>query len=114
MVKLGQGLLDLHSKRGSVDLAALAERAAAAGATAALVERIRGSNTSAEALAHANAEGLPLGDVIAAAAWQTAAAVISGTGMELEVVVFDRDGQLVGRAPFAPAHDVRSPRNLRR
>ncbi len=34
MTKLAQGLLDLHSKRGSVDLAALAERVAEAGGAA--------------------------------------------------------------------------------
>ena len=36
MTKLAQGLLDLHSKRGAVDLAALAGLAEAAGASAAL------------------------------------------------------------------------------
>jgi cobalt-precorrin-5B (C1)-methyltransferase len=43
-------------------------------------------------------EGVPIGDAVAATAHQTASDVISGTGMALEVLVFDRDGQLVGRS----------------
>src|SRR5256884_3284196 len=40
MTKLAQGLLDLHSKRGAVDLAVLAGFARAAGGSAGLQERI--------------------------------------------------------------------------
>src|SRR5262249_53109285 len=53
MTKLAQGLLDLHSARGSVDLATLADLADAAGASAALRQRILASNTAAEAFSHA-------------------------------------------------------------
>src|SRR6202158_4587533 len=52
MTKLAQGLLDLHSRRGSVDLAMLAALAQAGGGSAALHERIVASNTAAEAFAH--------------------------------------------------------------
>jgi cobalt-precorrin-5B (C1)-methyltransferase len=103
MTKLAQGRLDLHAARGSVDLAALAALAAAWGGPAALGERILASNTVAEAFAHAAAQGVRLGDAVAGRAWRTAAEVIAGTGIELEVAVFDRDGTLVGRTPFAPA-----------
>src|SRR5262245_7044366 len=75
MTKLAQGLIDLHSKRGSVDLAALAAFAAAAGASAALHGRIIASNTAAEAFAHAAAEGVALGDEVARAAQATARGV---------------------------------------
>src|SRR6516165_9221255 len=57
MSKLAQGLLDLHSKRGAVDLAALAEFARNAGASTALRERILASDTAAEAFGHAAAQG---------------------------------------------------------
>ena len=40
MTKLAQGFLDLHSKRGAVDLAGLAELAVTAGAPDAVAERI--------------------------------------------------------------------------
>src|SRR6516165_6767792 len=104
MSKLAQGLLDLHSKRGAVDLAALAEFARNAGASTALRERILASDTAAEAFGHAAAQGVALGDEVARAAQRTAARVVEGRGIDIEVVVFDRDGALVGRAPFGSAH----------
>ncbi len=48
----------------------------------------------------AEARGLPLADEVAHHAWETAARVLSGSGCELEVVVFDRSGGLAGLAPF--------------
>ena len=99
MTKLAQGLLDLHSGRGSVDLAALAKFAAAAGASAALQARVTASNTAAEAFAHAQAEGIALGDAVAEAAREVAAAVVEGQEIAIDTVLFDRDGRLVGRAP---------------
>ena len=101
MTKLAQGLLDVHSKRGMADLDALAEVAVEAGASADLATRIRGANTVAEAFTAATAEGVPVGDVIARQAWTTAAAVLKGTGIELEVLVFNREGELMGRKEFA-------------
>jgi cobalt-precorrin-5B (C1)-methyltransferase len=85
MTKLAQGRLDLHSKRGAVDMAALAELAG--------VPAVATANTVAEAFGMADA----LGDAVAARAWATAAAVIDGAGIALDVVVFDRDGQVRGR-----------------
>jgi len=100
MTKLAQGLLDLHSKRGTVDLEALAAFAESAGGTPALRAQILGSNTAAEAFNHAADAGVALGDAVASAAWRTAARVIADTDIALEIAVFDREGQLVGRAPF--------------
>jgi cobalt-precorrin-5B (C1)-methyltransferase len=114
MTKLAQGLLDLHSKRGAVDLPALAEFAVAAGGSAELAARIVGANTTAQAFAQASAEGIALGDAVATTAWQTAARVIADTEIALEIVLFDRDGKLVGRAPFRPAHDGAPSRKRRR
>ena len=89
MTKLAQGRLDLHSKRGSADMAQLAAWAAD--------PRVAHANTVAEAFALCPA----LGDRVAAGAWSTAAAVLHGSGVELEIVVFDRNGDLQGRAGFA-------------
>jgi cobalt-precorrin-5B (C1)-methyltransferase len=102
MTKLAQGMLDVHSARGSADLDALASVAAEAGATADLVARIRGANTVAEAFLLAMAEAVPLGDAIAAAAWNTAAAVLKGRDIELELLVLDREGNMMGRKSFTP------------
>jgi cobalt-precorrin-5B (C1)-methyltransferase len=109
MTKLAQGVLDLHSRRGSVDLGVLAGLAEKSGGSGALGERILRSNTAAETFAHAEAEGVALGDEVARAGWNTAAAVLAGTliagePIEIEIAVFDRDGRLVGHAPFRAAH----------
>ncbi len=114
MTKLAQGRLDLHSKRGAVDLDGLADLARAAGGDDGLVARIRASNTALHALQHAQAAGIALGDAVAEAAWRTAAPVLEGTDTLLEVAVFDRQGALVGRTPFRAVHDAAPPRNLRR
>jgi cobalt-precorrin-5B (C1)-methyltransferase len=113
ITKLAQGLLDLHSKRGAVDLAALARVAETAGGSRALRERILAANTAAEAFAHAESEGIGLGDVVARAAREAALRVVEGRDVAIEVVVFDREGRLVGRADFAAAHAA-PPRNRRR
>ncbi len=113
MAKLAQGLLDLHSRRGSVDLGVLAKLADKAGGSRALRERILGSNTAAEAFSHATEEGVALGDEVARGAWATAAAVMASAPVEVEIAVFDRDGRLAGHAPFRPSHAA-PPRKRRR
>lgn len=113
MTKLAQGLLDLHSKRGAVDLVTLATLAESAGASDALRARILAANTAAEAFVHAQAEGIALGDAVARAAQQTALRVVAGTDIAVEIVLFDRGGSLAGHAPFSSARDA-PPRNLRR
>ncbi|MFN3688236.1 cobalt-precorrin-5B (C(1))-methyltransferase [Salinarimonas sp.] len=102
MTKLGQGLLDLHSRAGAVDKDWLAERLAEAGADAATAEAARSANTALAVLDGAKAAGLPLGDVVARHAWAHAAKALRGAQVALEIVVFDREGRLVGRAPFHP------------
>jgi len=99
-VKLAQGLADLHSKRGSVDHDFLARVAAEAGASDAVVARVRGANSALEVLQIARAEGFDLGTPIAAAGWRTGAALLAGSGVALEVAVFDRSGGLVATSGF--------------
>ena len=112
ITKLAQGLLDLHSKRGAVDRVALAALVEEGGGSVALRERILAANTTPEAFGYAAEENIRLGDAIAQRAWDTAAAVLAVTDSALEIAVFDRDGRLVGHAPFAPAHAV-PPRKRR-
>ena len=106
MVKLGQGLLDLHSRRGEVDRPWLAEKLAEAGGDAKLVAAVATANTAAEVMGWAAERQLPLAELVARAAWDTAARVIGGTEMELEILVFDRESRLLGQAPFQSVHDV--------
>jgi cobalt-precorrin-5B (C1)-methyltransferase len=103
MTKLAQGLTDLHSKRAEVDLALLADFVRAAGGSAALCARIAAANNAAEAFTLAREEGIALGDAVARAAQRTAASVVEGRDIAVEVILFDRDGVLVGRATFVPS-----------
>lgn len=94
MTKLAQGMLDLHSKRGAADLAALA--------TLAGLPEITACNTVAEAFARAETKGIALGDAIAARAQIVAQNVLRDAPIALDVVVFDREGRLMGHAPGTP------------
>jgi len=97
LAKLAAGHLDLHSGRSQVDFDFLAEMLAGLGGDAALVARARGANTAGEILGLAEAAGLPLADAVAARARSTALGVLAGA-TEVEVLVVDRQGRLVGRA----------------
>jgi cobalt-precorrin-5B (C1)-methyltransferase len=112
MAKLGQGLLDLHSRAGALDRDWLAHLLEGAGAAPDLVTLARTANTAQQVLIEAEARRVPAGDLIAAAAWQTAAQVLDGTGMVLDVVVFNRDGRLKGCTAAKVAH-AGLPRNRR-
>jgi cobalt-precorrin-5B (C1)-methyltransferase len=111
MTKLAQGRLDLHSRRGTTDFQALAKLARECGASEDTASRIVTANTVAEAFAISN---VPLGDAIAAGAWNVAAAALHPAPTELEIVVFDRNGTLLGRHGFASVHTAPPDLNLRR
>jgi len=100
MTKLAQGLTDLHSRRGEVDFATLAGFAETAGGSADLCARIKTANTAAEAFSLAQSQNIALGDTVARAARETAARVVAGRDIAVEIVLFDREQNLVGRAPF--------------
>jgi cobalt-precorrin-5B (C1)-methyltransferase len=106
ITKLAQGLLDLHSARGRVALSALADVAREAGDSGELAERIAHANTTAEAFAIAREDGVALGDEIARRAAAVAGDVLAGSGIALDVVIFDRDGALVGRSPVDPVGET--------
>jgi cobalt-precorrin-5B (C1)-methyltransferase len=106
ITKLAQGLLDLHSARGRVALSALADVAREAGASTELAERIAQANTTAEAFAIAREDRVALGDEIARRAAAVAAGVLAGSDIALDVVIFDRDGALVGRSPVSPVGET--------
>jgi cobalt-precorrin-5B (C1)-methyltransferase len=95
--KLAQGHLDLHSSDSRVDMKELAELLGALGADNALVAKARAANTANEVLEIAAAASLKLGDMVARRAREVALATVGG-GTEIEVAIFDRQGQIVGRA----------------
>jgi cobalt-precorrin-5B (C1)-methyltransferase len=96
MTKLGQGLLDLHSRRGEVDLHWLSQAAINLGGDPELALRITQSNTAMEAFEHARTAGIDLPAGVAASARNTAAQAL-GEGMRLQVVIFDRSGGLLAQ-----------------
>jgi len=100
MTKLAEGKLDLHSKRGAVDLAALAEHVALAGGAPALAEAVRGANSGLHAFELAQAAGFDLPALVADGAWATAARVLAGQSGELETVVVGRDGRILASSGF--------------
>ncbi len=104
MCKLGQGLLDLHSRRGAVDLAWLAAQVEVAGGDAILAERIRAANTAKEAFDLARAAGVGLASRVAETAWHTAAAAVDEGVRNLEIVVVDRDGRVIATTGCRALH----------
>ena len=98
MSKLGQGMLDLHSRRGGVDLTWLAAQALAAGGGAALAQAVGSANTALHAFALAHAAGVDLAGQVAGAALVTARRALGAADVALDMAVFDRAGVLLGRA----------------
>lgn len=99
MAKLADGHLDLHSGRSQVDLGRLAARAEALGADAATADRIRAGNTAMEALEICSAAGIAIGVDIARAAKAVALAEVDHR-IDIELLVYDRKGNLVGESGF--------------
>ncbi len=98
MSKLAAGYLDLHSKRSQVDLGLLADLARDAGHER-LAGEIAQANSALHALELAETDGLALGELVAERARQAAADVLGDAPVEVDVVVIDRAGRIVGRAP---------------
>ncbi len=106
LCKLAAGHLDLHSGRSQVDFDLLAEILAEQGAEAKLVEEARAANTAKQVLDLAAAAGLPLADAVAARARETALELLArkngNSETAVEVLVFDRAGNLAGKAAGWP------------
>ncbi len=98
MIKLGQGRLDLHSKRGGVDFDVLAEWLVEVGAVPDIVEKARTANTALEVFQMAQAAGVDLATLVAEKARVTALGAVGKAEIDIDVAVFDRDGALVARA----------------
>ena len=101
MTKLAEGKLDLHSKRGAVDLAALSEPHCACGRrTRAWSKRFASANSGLHAFELAEAAGFDLPALVADGAWATAARVLAGQPGELETIVVGRDGRVLASSGF--------------
>ncbi len=97
LTKLSQGHMDLHSSRSSVDFVRLADTLKLMGATREQIKATLNANTAMEVLDIAAAANLPLANRIATGAREAALATLSG-GTEIEVLIYDRQGDQVGYA----------------
>ena len=97
--KLADGFLDLHSGRSQVNLDTLAVWAGQHGANELTRRRIAEANTAMEALNIAQQQGVELGRTVADKARAVAQEHVMGQ-VAIEVLVYDRDGGLVGHADF--------------
>lgn len=96
--KLAAGHLDLHSRRSQVDKGFLASLARDGGAGETLATAVETANTGLEALQLCAAAGVPLGDLVAAAARDQAIGVLRGAPVAVDVICIDRAGVIVGRS----------------
>jgi cobalt-precorrin-5B (C1)-methyltransferase len=99
--KLADGHLDLHSGQSTVDVSRLAERLAATGADEETVSAARKTAGAGAVMALARETGTAaaLADAVAAGAREVARAALAGA-TDIEIVVVERDGTVVGRAGF--------------
>lgn len=99
--KLADGHLDLHSGKSTVDVARLADRLAAINADERTVSAARKAPSAGAVMALARDSGIvtELADTVAAGAREVARAVVAGA-TDVEIIVIDRDGAIVGRAGF--------------
>ncbi len=92
--KLAKGNKDLHSKRSSVDFHWLGEICAP---KPELQELCKTANTAAELLSAARIIKFPLATIIAGLARDKAQSMCNNA-VEIEILVFNREGELVGRS----------------
>lgn len=96
--KLAMGEMDLHSKRSQVDKIWLATLLSELGAEAGDITKAKKANTALEILNIAIANNLEIGDVVANKARAYVEEKLSGTAIDIEILICDREGQLVGRS----------------
>ena len=97
LTKRAQGHPDLHSSRSQIDFDDLAGMIGDLGAAPTLVSQTRAANTAYQALTLAEQAGLPLADLVARRARETALATLAGE-TRCDVLVVARDGAVIGHA----------------
>ena len=96
--KMATGAMDLHSKRSQVDKTWLAEQLRQLGAAPDVITQAQNANTGLEILELANTHHLPIGQKVAEACQIQARQVLGDIPIVMDILVFDRQGSLVGRA----------------
>jgi cobalt-precorrin-5B (C1)-methyltransferase len=98
LAKLGQGHLDLHSARSQIDLDWLANLAVSLSADKKMLDGIRNANSAMEVLDISTEKKLPLANLVADQARLRCLEVLSSAPVAIEVLIFDRSGELSGVA----------------
>ena len=91
LTKFAQGANDLHSGRSEVDLTALAELSGAP-------DRLAEARTAKHALELARQAEINLAGRIATLGQQRAAELLDGSGIEVGLLITDRQGNIVAEA----------------
>ncbi len=99
MAKLAQGALDLHSSRSQIDNNFFLSMSCIENINQTLRNRIQAANTALEVFEITKENGIDLANPIADAARRTAMATLRGAPVEVDIVVTDRQGGIIGRAP---------------
>jgi cobalt-precorrin-5B (C1)-methyltransferase len=99
--KLAQGAMDLHSGRSQVDFDWLAQKAVECGMSKDQSNRIQSANTAMEVLGFAQENKIDLPRVIALEAQVKTLKLLRGAPVEVEIIVFARDGTLLTRTDWA-------------
>lgn len=98
LAKLAQGHLDLHSNKSQVDIAALVMQLRDLGASSAILDAASKASGANEVLVAATSEfAAALADRVAHQARAVALATLAG-GIDVDVAIFDRHGELQARA----------------
>ncbi len=98
MAKLAQGALDLHSSRSQIDNSYFLSLPCTEDLNPSVRKRIEKSNTALEVLEILRSEDIDIATVVAADARRTALDVLRGAPVEVDVIVTDREGNILGRA----------------
>ncbi len=96
LAKLAQGRLDLHSSRSQVDFNWLADLAISIGGSENMGKEMRAANSAMQILEITKRNNVPLADAVALKARETALSVLAGSPICIEVLIFDRNGELIG------------------
>lgn len=91
ITKLAQGMLDLHSRSGAVDMYFLADISG--------IEAIKQANTAKHALEIAGGKAGCLASQVAEKALFHAQQILGRHDINLEIVIFDREGKLLAITP---------------
>ena len=98
LTKLAQGAMDLHSARSQVDMGFLESLIVPESLTHPLKEQIQNANTALEVLELTRENGIDLPPIVAARARDAALGILRGAPVDIDIVVTDRKGKIIGRA----------------